>query len=109
MRHYVFLETRDPFEVRDGDFVRSNVQELKNTGSKITVYLVQNAVLATRKSAHTSYLAQLHEAGAMILVDDFSLKERAIAQEEIHAFLNVATFDQLVDLLMEPNTKAIWH
>jgi predicted peroxiredoxin len=109
MRHYVFLETRDPFELRDGDFVRSSVQELKNNGSKITVYLVQNAVLASRKNSRTSYLSQLHEAGAKILVDDFSLKERSIANDEIHSFLDVATFDQLVDLLMEPNTKAIWH
>lgn len=109
MRHYVILESRDPFESRDTDFVKTTVQALKKDGADVTVFLLQNGAFASRKNARTNYLPQLAEAGAKLLVDQFSLEERSIKKDEIHTFLGISSMDELVDLLLQPETKAIWH
>lgn len=109
MKNLVILESRDPFESKDTDFVKTLVLEVTRGGGTATVFLVQNGVLATRRSARSSYLSQLAEAGAKIMIDIFAMHERAISKDEIHSFLELSDLDRMIDLLMQPDTKAIWH
>jgi hypothetical protein len=51
MTRYVFIESRDPFESRDTRFVEETAVAVKERGHDVTVFLVQNGVLAARKSA----------------------------------------------------------
>jgi sulfur transfer complex TusBCD TusB component (DsrH family) len=107
--NYVFVESRDPFESPDTAFLADTATSLKKRGNTVTVFLVQNGVFSARKQARRSHLAQLLESGVTVLADDFSLRERGIELEECQGTVKTASIDQLVDLLVQENTKAIWH
>jgi predicted peroxiredoxin len=107
MTTYVLIETRDPFESRDTEFVEQTAIALKERGHPVTVFLVQNGVLAARKN--TGRLRRLGEAGVILLADDFSLHERGIKPEELAQGIEASGIDRLVDAIAQANTKAIWH
>lgn len=109
MTRYIFIESRDPFESRDTRFVVETASALKQSGRDVTVFFVQNGVLAVRKDARGSQIAHLAEAGVRLLADDFSLNERGIQPAELISFVHQSTVDALVDDVVQENTKAIWH
>ena len=109
MANYVFIESRDPFESPDTSFVLDTAASLKKRGNNVTVFLVQNGVLAARKEARRSHVAQLLDNGVTVLADDFSLHERGIQPDEFQNTIKTSSIDHLVDLLVQENTKAIWH
>jgi sulfur transfer complex TusBCD TusB component (DsrH family) len=109
MSNYVLIESRDPFESRDTSFVADTAFDLKKRGHDVTLYLVQNGVLAARKNARGSDLSQLAKAGIRLLADDFSLRERGIRAAELKDGVYESNIDALVDLLVQETTKAIWH
>jgi sulfur relay (sulfurtransferase) complex TusBCD TusD component (DsrE family) len=109
MTGYLFIETRDPFESRDTEFVAETAAALKERDHEVTVFLVQNGVLAARRGARDQYLSRLAQAGVRILADDFSLRERGIAGNELRAGVAQSGVDDLVEMLVRDGTKAIWH
>ena len=109
MTKYVFIETRDPFESRDVRFVEETAAALRGRGHEVTVFLVQNGVLASRRNSRDSYLARLTGAGVALLADDFSLRERGIGAAELRPGVRPSNIETLVDALVRENTKAIWH
>ncbi|MEO8436293.1 MAG: DsrE family protein [Pyrinomonadaceae bacterium] len=109
MSNYIFIESRDPFESRDTQFVETTATALKQRGHEVTVFLVQNGVLASRRNASDSYLSRLSAAGVNLLADDFSLCERGIQSAELHPGVQPSTIEVLVDALLQRNAKAIWH
>ena len=109
MTGYLFIETRDPFESRDTEFVAETAAALKTRDNEVTVFLMQNGVLAARRGARDPYLARLAQAGVRILADDFSLRERGIAGHELRAAVTESSVDDLVEMLAREETKAIWH
>ena len=109
MTNYIFIETRDPFESRDTEFIEQTATALKQRGHEVTVFLVQNGVLASRRNARDSYLPRLTQAGVNLLADDFSLSERGIQTTELHPGVLPASIESLVESLLQSNTKAIWH
>jgi sulfur transfer complex TusBCD TusB component (DsrH family) len=109
MTRYLFIESRDPFESRDAGFIVDTASALKQRGNDVTIFLVQNGVLAARKNARASHVPQLAEAGVTLLADGFSLRERGIRAEETNREIRESSIDDLVDLLVQENTKAIWH
>ncbi len=109
MSSYVLIESRDPFESRDTQFVVETAAELKRRGNDVKVFLVQNGVLAARKNARNSHLPRLAEEGVTLLADDFSLRERGIQTGELFSDITESSIDALVDLLVGENTKVIWH
>ena len=60
MNHYLFIESRDPFESRDTRFVEETATALQQRGHQVTVFLVQNGVLASRQNARDGSLARDH-------------------------------------------------
>jgi len=69
---------------------------------------VQNGVLPARKgSKHSETIAKLIKGKVKVLADGFSLRERAI--HNLADGVEVANIDWLVEVLLEPGTKAIWH
>ena len=109
MSKYIFIESRDPFESRDSSFVRETASALHQHGHEVTVFMVQNGVLATRKEAQEIWLSQLASTGITLLADDFSLSERGIQPAELQPGISPAPIEVQVDLLVQENTKAIWH
>lgn len=109
MNHYLFIESRDPFESRDTRFVEETATALKQQGHEVTVFLVQNGVLSSRQNARDTSLARMAAAGISLRVDDFSLSERGIQPAELRPGIERSGIDQLVDDLVQENTRAIWH
>jgi len=106
---YVFIESRDPFDSPDTGFVADTATALHKGGRPVTVFLVQNGVLATRAAARGSHVRRLAEAGVTVLADDFSLRERGIDASELSTGVRPASIETLVDLVVRPDTKTLWH
>jgi predicted peroxiredoxin len=49
------------------------------------------------------------EAGVTVLADDFSLRERGIEAGDLRAGVRPASIDTLVDLIVRPDAKTVWH
>ena len=109
MNRYLFIESRDPFESRDTQFVEETATALKQRGHDVTVFLVQNGVLAARRNGRENYLTRLASNGVALLADDFSLRERGIQTAELVPGIQQSNIETLVDALIQENTKAIWH
>jgi predicted peroxiredoxin len=107
---YVFIESRDPFESPDTGFVADTAAALAARGRPVTVFLVQNGVLATRSGASRgAHLGRLAGVGVTVLADDFSLRERGIEAGELWAGVRPASIETLVDLIVRPDAKTVWH
>ena len=109
MSNYIFIETRDPFESRDIRFVEETATALKERGHEVTVFLVQNGVLASRKNEVESYVDRLAAAGVKLLADQFSLTERGIEPRELHPGIQPLGIEAVVDSMVQEHAKAIWH
>ena len=107
MAKYVFIQSRDPFEARDPQFLEETAIAVKERGHEVTVFLVQNGVFAARQG--TRRLKRLTEAGVTLLADDLSLRERGIRNEELAPSVRESGIGALVDAIVQENTKAIWH
>lgn len=86
MSSYVLIGASDPTETIDGGRLYELGAALVEHGDDVVVFLVQNGVLACRtRSAPAAGLAAL-TAGATVLADDFSLRERGISETEVVAW-----------------------
>jgi len=108
MTHFVFVESRDPYESADCQTLQELAAGLAGRRHRVTFFLVQNAVLPARAgSRFSSQLTGLASHGVQVMADDFALRERAIA--ECARGVSAASFDDLTRLIMEPDTRALWH
>lgn len=108
MAKYLLIASRDPFESRDVDQAYELASGLAKDGNTVTLFLVQNGVLPARKSSRSEALAKLAAAGVEVLADEFSLRERGIAQDRLAPGVKAAPLDVVVDQLAD-GRKAIWH
>ena len=108
MARYLVIESRDPFDSQDSAYFSELVQGISGRGNETTLFLVQNGVFPARKgSKHNEAISRLVKNNVKVLADSFSLKERAI--KNLIDGVQVCDMDRVVDLLLEPGTKAIWH
>jgi len=75
-------------------------------GNQVTLFLVQNAVLAARPSAQVPQLQSLIGSGIKVLADDFALEERGITK--LLDGVEIAPIEAMVDHL-EAGHKTLWH
>lgn len=110
MSKYLLIESRDSFESRDSEKFLDLVGRIAANGDQVILFLIQNAVLILRKgSMFSSKLRELMHGKVEVHVDEFSLRERSIQEWERPDFIVVSNMDQLIEILMEPGTKTIWH
>jgi sulfur relay (sulfurtransferase) complex TusBCD TusD component (DsrE family) len=103
---YLLIESRDPFESNDVGYYYQLARGLAEDGHEVTLFLVQNAVLAARPAAQVPQLRDVISAGLTILADEFSLKERGITK--LREGVTAAEIDIVVDRL-EAGCKTLWH
>jgi hypothetical protein len=103
---YLLIESRDPFESNDVLYYYELSKGLVESGNQVTLFLVQNGVLAARPSAHSAALSALSQSGVKVLADDFSLRERGISK--LADGVTASPVDVVVDHL-EAGHKTIWH
>jgi sulfur relay (sulfurtransferase) complex TusBCD TusD component (DsrE family) len=116
MADYLMIESRDPFESADVGAFLDLAEGLAKKGSEVTLFLVQNAVLATRHGVEAGFphnllrrsLAALASNGVKVLADSFSLQERGISPNRLIAGVTVAPLSTVIDHLAA-GRKALWH
>jgi hypothetical protein len=108
MADYLLIESRDPFEFASVNSFLRIALDLKKAGNTVTLFLVQNGVLPTRKGARADELAQLSASGISVIADEFSLKERAITAGDLAGGVTAGPIDLVIDKLAS-GSKAIWH
>jgi predicted peroxiredoxin len=106
MAGYLLIESRDPFESSDVGYYYELARGLAEAGNQVTLFLIQNAVLAVRPSAEAPKLRALLGSGVKILADDFALKERGITR--LLDDVQIAPIETVVDHL-EAGHKTLWH
>jgi intracellular sulfur oxidation DsrE/DsrF family protein len=108
MHDYLFIESLDPFESNDVERYWQLAADLARGGRRVTLFLVQNGVLAARTSARSPGLRTVAAAGVEVLADEFSLRERGIRAASLVAGVTPAPLDVVLDRLAE-GRKALWH
>jgi len=106
MAGYLLIESRDPFESNDVSYYFDLARGLVEAGNQVTLFLVQNAVLAARPLARSPALRSLIGSGIKVLADDFALRERGIAK--LLDGVQIAPIETVVDH-MEAGHKTLWH
>ena len=105
---YLLIESRDPFDSKDVSFSYELAKRLKAEGDEVTLFLVQNGVLAARPSLAAEALRSVADAGVQVLADEFSLRERGIAAGRVMSGVKPSPLDVVIDQLAE-GCKALWH
>jgi len=54
VKNYLLIESRDPFESNDVLYYYELSKGLVEAGNEVTLFLVQNGVLAARPSVHSA-------------------------------------------------------
>ena len=109
MSHYLFIESQDPLEDRGAEAYLDTALELSRQNQTVTVFLVENGANAARKGARVPAREALQAAGAAIRVDEFALRERGIGADRLAGGVATGTVEDIVALLSDPDTKAVWH
>ncbi len=108
MGKFLLIESRDPFESNDVGSFYDLASGLAQEGNEVTLFLVQNGVLAARRSRRSGALASIANAGVHVLADEFSLRERGIRADRLEVGVEPAPLDVVIDQLAE-GRKALWH
>src|SRR5882672_3209059 len=106
MAGYLLIESRDPFESNDVGYFYELARGLVEAGNQVTLFLVQNAVLAARPAARAPAFRELAGSGVKILADEFALQERGITK--LLDGVESAPIETVVDHL-EAGHKTLWH
>jgi hypothetical protein len=107
MASYLLIQSRSPWEAGDGArHVAWLARDLDAAGHDVTLWLVQNGVLAARAAAEDR--AGLASLGRVrVLADDFALRERGIQVEAMRQGIEPCSIDQVVAMLAS-GFKALW-
>ena len=109
MSEYFFIATKDPVNSADTPRLFEQAASLARGGAAVAVYLVQNGVLGARALPDPA-IRSAHQSGVQILADEFSMRERGIAPDEVQAFVEPIGMDAWVRRLLAAGTpKVIWH
>jgi sulfur transfer complex TusBCD TusB component (DsrH family) len=86
------------------------IADLAAGGTPVTLFLVQNGVLAARQRADARRFTELATTpGVTVLADTFALQECGIPSDGLRPEVQAVDIEMLVDLLMVDDQKAIWH
>jgi len=104
---YLLIGSRDPFESNDVTRLYGLAENLAKKGGNVTLFLVQNGVMAARESGKSAALSAVAEAGVEVLAEEFSLRERGISSDRLVSGVSAAPLDVVVEQLAD-GRKAIW-
>jgi hypothetical protein len=108
MAHYMIIETRDPQDARDVEWMAELAATLQRNGSTATVMLAENGVFAARTGASAPALRTLTDAGCQVLADRYALRERGIRDGDLAKGVKAAELDAVVDAL-EAGVSVMWR
>ena len=105
MAGYLIIESRDPFGSTGVSQTWDLASDLRAAGHDVTLFLVENGVLAARNQDRLDALA---DAGVEVLADDFALRERGLDADRLVAGVRPSPLAVVNDRLAE-GRKALWN
>jgi predicted peroxiredoxin len=108
MGRYVMIESRDGFDDNSSQRYRALASGRAREGNEVTLFLVENGVLAAREKARPTGLAEAQSAGVAIRADEFALRERAISSDRLAPGITAAPLGELVEALAS-GSRTMWH
>ncbi len=108
MTRYMIIETRDPIEARDVDWMAELAADLQRSGAQASVMLAENGVFAARSGAAASALRTLTDAGCEVFADRYALRERGIRDGDLATGVKAAELDVVLDAL-EAGVSVMWR
>lgn len=108
MARYLIVDSRDLTEYTSGQYLRKISQQLREDGNEVTLFLVENGVIAARKGAEVGKeLTELTRRGTKVMVEDISCRSRGITQ--LADGVSQSNMDHLADLIAEGSDKVLWY
>jgi sulfur transfer complex TusBCD TusB component (DsrH family) len=108
MTRYMIIETRDPHEARDVQWMAELAANLQRGGAQAAVMLAENGVFAARTGAAATALRTLADAGCQVFADRYALRERGIRDADLAKGVKAADLDVVVDAL-EAGVSVMWR
>ena len=108
MSRYLMIESRSPMESGDARYLYDLATGLASGGDEVSLFLVENGVMAARKGASAPGLDVAHDAGVRLMADRFALDERGISLDSLRNDVEAAELAFVVDMLAD-GAKVIWH
>jgi hypothetical protein len=106
MSDYLLIESRDPFESKSFSQRCEMALTLRAENAGVTLFLVENAVLAARTGAKLRELEKLAKSGVRLMADEFALRERAV--NDVSPGVAAVPLDTLIGELAA-GAKALWN
>lgn len=103
MSNYVLILSRNRLESTAASRCLDLATDLRAGGHSVTVFLVQNGVFVGADE-----LSDAVDGGVRVVADGFSLRERGLAQSQLHDAVGVASLDLIIDRLVAGD-KVVWH
>jgi hypothetical protein len=108
MSHYILISSRDPFTCGTTADFYDLARAFRRDGHAVTLFLVENGVLAARAGARCPSLAETVASGVTVLAEDFSLRQRAIPASDLLSGVTRTGLELVLDGLASGN-KVLWH
>lgn len=108
MSDYLLISSRDPFTCPATTELFELASALRRDGHAVTLFLIENGVLAARASAQCPALHETVAAGVQVLADDFALRQRAIPADALLGAVKPSGLERVIDALAG-GAKTIWH
>lgn len=108
MSRYLLVNSRDLHEYSASGSILDLATQLQSRGNSVTLYLVENGVLAARQgSTFGKALGELASKGVRILAEDLALRVRGITR--LSTDVAQSNIDELADLVVDGSDKVIWY
>ena len=108
MTSYVLIESRFRRTGKEAGSPLQLAGSLASKGEHVTLFLVQNGVLAARRGVRSPAIEEARKAGVVLLADEFSLRERGIDVAQIGEGIESSPLEYVVDRLAAGD-KIVWH
>lgn len=108
MARYLIVDSRDLTEYTGARFIQKAAGQLQSAGNEVTLFLIENGVIAARKGSDLgAEIAALARGGVRVVVDDVSCSARSITQ--FADGVASSNIDHLADLIVEGSDKVLWY
>lgn len=108
MKRYMIIETRDPHEARDVDWMANLAADLHRKGASASVMLAENGVFAARAGGASPSLQVLADVGCPVFADRYALQERGIPESDLAPGVTPAELDLVIDAL-NAGASVLWR
>jgi predicted peroxiredoxin len=106
----LLVETHSPSDSLDSDDFIGFAGSLLRQGSAVHLHLMQNGVLwMQRRSASLAHIKQAFGKQVTLTCDEVSLDLRGIPHDEAALHAEAIGVDRLLELMVDPSIKTIWH